>query len=45
MITKKEEQNVVTFTLKISKQQIRVLIILLTITFMAGVAVFFLQPF
>ena len=40
-ITKKEDQNDVTFTLRVSKKQIRLLIILLTITFVAGVTLFF----
>ncbi len=43
-ITKKENQNVITFTLRVSKKQIRLLMILLTITFIAGIAVFFMMP-
>jgi len=43
MITKKEEQDIVTFTLRISKKQIRLLQIIMTITFAAGVAAFLLM--
>ena len=44
-ITNKEDQNFVTFTLRVSKKQMSLLIILLIITFVAGVAVFFLKNF
>lgn len=44
-ITKKEDQSNVIFTLRVSKKQIRLLIILLTSTFVAGVALFFLKNF
>jgi hypothetical protein len=44
-ITKEEAQDVVTFTLRISKKQIRLMGILLTISTVAGVALFFLKHF
>jgi hypothetical protein len=44
-ITKKEEQNVVTYTLKVSKKHIRLLIVSMTIAFVAGVALFFQMNF
>lgn len=44
-ITNKEEQNFVTFTLRVSKKQIRLIGILMTITFIAGLAIFFLKHF
>lgn len=43
--TKDEVQDVITFTLRISKKQIRLLRIMLSITAFAGVAVFFLKHF
>ena len=43
--TKDEEQDVVIFSLRISRKQIQLMKILLTITFVAGVALFFLKHF
>lgn len=43
--TKNEDQDVVVFSLRISRKQIRLMTILLTITFVAGVALFFLKHF
>jgi hypothetical protein len=45
MGTKNEDQDVVVFSLRISRKQIRLMTILLTITFVAGVALFFLKHF
>ena len=43
--TKDEKQDVVFFTLRISRKQMRLMTIVLTITFVAGVALFFLKHF
>jgi hypothetical protein len=44
-ITKEEAQNVITFTLRITKKQIRLMKIILTISSVAGVVLFFLKHF
>jgi len=44
-ITKDEKQDVVFLTFRISRKQMRLMRIVLTITFVAGVALFFLKHF
>ena len=44
-ITKDEKQDVIFFTFRISRKQMRLMTIVFTITFVAGVALFFLKHF